>query len=101
MKDSKMDVIDLIITALMDHEKMLDDLVSRLENNIKTLSFEQVLQIVTAHATIIDSITEDKNLLDQAVKTFIIKLHHLEIIPVDWMRDLEVKSKANLDDIAK
>jgi hypothetical protein len=101
MKDAKIDVVDLIITSLMDHEKMLDDLVSRLENHIKTLSFEQALQIVTAHANIINDITEDNNKLDQAVQKFIIKLHDLEMISVNWMRDLELKSKANLDDIVK
>lgn len=101
MKDAKIDVVDLIITSLMDHEKMLDELVSRLENHIKTLSFEQALQIVTAHANIINDITEDENTLDQAVQKLIIKLHNLEMISIDWMRDLELKSKANLDDIAK
>lgn len=100
MKDAKIDAVDLIITALMDHEKSLDNLANRLENCIKSLSFNQALQIVTAHAAVIGSILEDKSILDQAVKKFIIKLYHLDMIPVDWMRDLVVKSKANLDDIA-
>ena len=33
----KMDVLDLIISILMEHEKRLDNSVERLENNIESI----------------------------------------------------------------
>ncbi len=35
----KMDVLDLIINILMEHEKRLDNIVERLENNIESIEY--------------------------------------------------------------
>lgn len=35
----KMDVLDLIISILMEHEKRLDNIVERLENNIESIEY--------------------------------------------------------------
>jgi len=35
----KMDVLDLIISILMEHEKRLDNIVGRLENNIESIEY--------------------------------------------------------------
>ncbi len=35
----KMDVLDLIINILMEHEKRLDNIVERLESNIQSIEY--------------------------------------------------------------
>lgn len=103
----KLDVVDLIIAVLRDHEKNFDRLMERLEKFtdrtlVEGFSYGQALKAVRAQANTVKSLTHDVSMRHIAIQNFIQALNRWELIPSEWVSTLirvGIESLKEIEDV--
>ena len=97
MKESRTDIIDLIIHVLQEHEKSLDETVNSLNSlyekmACESLSYSQAQNVIKVHTKSLLDSTNNLTNIEIYIKNYVQELYNMNLIKENWIDSLIEKS---------